>query len=193
MGNFNIRKKSANAKLKLLLYGVKDNPKLFSEFESSFKEEHYAYDNGNWGVSLGASLLYYLTAFCPKENLPQRLKIINPFSCRKKLAAQRGFELSGQWIFSPEEISAEIKTLEAVVSMNDTSIPIQHGIHLLNLAKSATKNLIFVEANHQISDYQTQLELAELLIKLHSGDIDFDSYNSCNVYKQWGKISSHAN
>lgn len=145
------------------------------------------------GLSLGASLLYYLTAFCPKENLPQRLTIINPFSCRKKLAAQRGFELSGQWIFSPEEISAEIKTLEAVVSMNDTSIPIQHGIHLLNLAKSATKNLIFVEANHQISDYQTQLELAELLIKLHSGDIDFDSYNSCNVYKQWGKISSHAN
>lgn len=50
MGNFNIRKKSANAKLKLLLYGVRDNPKLFSEFESSFKEEHYAYDNGNWGV-----------------------------------------------------------------------------------------------------------------------------------------------
>ena len=44
------RKNSAYAKLKLLVYGVKDAPEVFKEFEMDFKEEHYAYDNGNWGV-----------------------------------------------------------------------------------------------------------------------------------------------
>lgn len=45
------RKNSAYAKLKLLIYGVKDAPNVFKELESDFKEEHYAYDNGNWGVN----------------------------------------------------------------------------------------------------------------------------------------------
>ncbi len=44
------RKNSANAKLKLLVYGVKDNPEIFEKYQSLFKEEHYAYDNGNWEV-----------------------------------------------------------------------------------------------------------------------------------------------
>lgn len=44
------RKNSANAKLKLLVYGVKDNPEIFKKYQSFFKEEHYAYDNGNWNV-----------------------------------------------------------------------------------------------------------------------------------------------
>lgn len=44
------RKSSAFAKLKLLAYGVKDAPALFARNTSMFKEEHYAYDNGNWGV-----------------------------------------------------------------------------------------------------------------------------------------------
>lgn len=44
------RKNSANAKLKLLIYGVKDNPEIFKKFQKFFKEEHYAYDNGNWNV-----------------------------------------------------------------------------------------------------------------------------------------------
>lgn len=48
--NFPERKRSAHAKLKLLICGVKDNPEIFSEFANDFKEEHYAYDNGNWGV-----------------------------------------------------------------------------------------------------------------------------------------------
>lgn len=41
------RKNSANAKLKLLIYGVQDNPEIFRKFQEFFKEEHYAYDNGN--------------------------------------------------------------------------------------------------------------------------------------------------
>ena len=44
------RKQSAFAKLKLLAYGVQDAPKLFAKNASYFKEEHYAYENGNWGV-----------------------------------------------------------------------------------------------------------------------------------------------
>lgn len=41
------RKNSANAKLKLLIYGVQDNQEVFKKYEKYFKEEHYAYDNGN--------------------------------------------------------------------------------------------------------------------------------------------------
>lgn len=44
------RKNSAKAKLKLLVNGVQDNPELFKRLSFQFKEEHYAYDNGNWGV-----------------------------------------------------------------------------------------------------------------------------------------------
>lgn len=50
MNNFPERKRSAHAKLQLLIHGVKDNRELFSACEAQFKEEHYAYDNGNWGV-----------------------------------------------------------------------------------------------------------------------------------------------
>jgi hypothetical protein len=44
------KKRSAEVKFDLLIYGVQDNNKLFSRYSHSFKEEHYAYDNGNWGV-----------------------------------------------------------------------------------------------------------------------------------------------
>ena len=44
------RKQNAYAKLKLLVYGVKDAPDIFQKYQNLFKEEHYAYDNGNWGV-----------------------------------------------------------------------------------------------------------------------------------------------
>jgi hypothetical protein len=44
------RKNSAFTKLKLLINGVQDAPNIFKKFENIFKEEHYAYDNGNWGV-----------------------------------------------------------------------------------------------------------------------------------------------
>lgn len=44
------RKASAAAKFRLLVHGVKDNPQVFSKYKHVFKEEHYGYDNGNWGV-----------------------------------------------------------------------------------------------------------------------------------------------
>lgn len=44
------RSASASAKFDLLVHGVRDNENLFMKYAGSFKEEHYAYDNGNWGV-----------------------------------------------------------------------------------------------------------------------------------------------
>lgn len=44
------RKRSAQTKFDLLIYGVVDASALFSKYEHAFKEEHYAFDNGNWGV-----------------------------------------------------------------------------------------------------------------------------------------------
>lgn len=50
IASLNERKNSARSKLKLLTYGVRDNPELFDILSYRFKEEHYAYDNGNWGI-----------------------------------------------------------------------------------------------------------------------------------------------
>jgi hypothetical protein len=49
INNKGARKKSAEVKFDLLVYGVCDNDALFSRYAHTFKEEHYAYDNGNWG------------------------------------------------------------------------------------------------------------------------------------------------
>jgi transposase len=50
--SFSTRKTSARTKVQLLVHGVQDDPVLFDQL-SPFKEEHYAYDNGNWGVERG--------------------------------------------------------------------------------------------------------------------------------------------
>lgn len=44
------RSRSAQTKFDLLVYGVQDNAELFEKYSGEFKEEHYAFDNGNWGV-----------------------------------------------------------------------------------------------------------------------------------------------
>jgi len=50
-----VRKKSAAVKVRLLAHGVQDSPLAFSP-SLGFKEEHYAYDNGNWGIGRGRSV-----------------------------------------------------------------------------------------------------------------------------------------
>lgn len=50
--DFETRRNSARIKVKLLAHGVKDDRQLFGKLPQ-FKEEHYAYDNGNWGVEAG--------------------------------------------------------------------------------------------------------------------------------------------
>lgn len=49
------RRNSAQIKLKLLVNGIQDTPQLFNNLDD-FKEEHYAYDNGNWGVEAQRSV-----------------------------------------------------------------------------------------------------------------------------------------
>ncbi len=46
------RRNSARTKVKLLAHGVRDDRQLFNGL-TLVKEEHYAYDNGNWGVEAG--------------------------------------------------------------------------------------------------------------------------------------------
>lgn len=46
----NERRQSAWVKLKIMANGIQDAPEIFEQL-GSFKEEHYAYDNGNWGVA----------------------------------------------------------------------------------------------------------------------------------------------
>jgi hypothetical protein len=50
--DFATRRNSALTKVKLLAHGVRDDIQMFGELPL-FKEEHYAYDNGNWGVEPG--------------------------------------------------------------------------------------------------------------------------------------------
>lgn len=50
ISNKSSRVESARTKFDLLIYGVQDNQELFSKYSGEFKEEHYAFDNGNWGV-----------------------------------------------------------------------------------------------------------------------------------------------
>jgi hypothetical protein len=50
--SLDVRKNSARTKIKVLVHGVQDAPDIFEHFHP-YKEEHYAYDNGNWGVAQG--------------------------------------------------------------------------------------------------------------------------------------------
>lgn len=45
-----VRANSARTKAKLLAFGIQDSPDIFAD-GPSFKQDNYAYDNGNWGVS----------------------------------------------------------------------------------------------------------------------------------------------
>lgn len=49
------RRRSALVKVRLLARGVQDDAGLFSKL-GPFKEDNYAYDNGNWGVGRGRSV-----------------------------------------------------------------------------------------------------------------------------------------
>ena len=50
--NIKERRDSALVKLKLLVNGIKDARSIFNKL-NNFKEEHYGFDNGNWGINKG--------------------------------------------------------------------------------------------------------------------------------------------
>ena len=145
---------------------------------------HIKYD---WwiGISLGASILCYMTDFVPENVLPCRITAINPFFDRRELSLEKGFSLENQWDFSLDKVKTSIEIFDVVISMKDKSIPMHHGIQLLNSFNAAKKRLITVEADHQITNRKAQTELAALLLELEKKeDTDFESYNTCHVYQR---------
>ena len=160
----------------------------FTYDEGEFNPKHYNCVRNNtsewWiGISLGASVLYYLYNFA--EIKPKRITIINPFSDRKQLSIEKGFNISEQWNFAPKCMEIKVKHIDLVTSIYDKSIPMYHGIELLNKAEADTKNMIFVDADHQISNIEAQKELANCLHRVGTdrGKIS-DGYKYCNIY-QW--------
>ena len=151
--------------------------------------------NYRWwvGISLGASIMYYWLSNFPPAYIPERLTLINPFYDRKKLSVEKGFSMNGQWDISLVPLLHRLETLDVVVSLYDRSIPIYHGIKLLNASQAYHKHLIFVEADHQIKEESKQKELADMLLNIEKGASDVQ-YNYCHIYKQYGTIfTSHNN
>ena len=144
-------------------------------------------NDADWwiGISLGASLLYYSINFA-KEKKPSRITLINPFSSRKILSEERGFDLDNQWLFEPKNCKVEVNNLDVVLSTNDTKIPMYHGVELLNKTFCTNKEIIFVDGNHVINNKDAQIELANILIEneILNGGNDNERYNYCNIYKQ---------
>ena len=144
-------------------------------------------NDADWwiGISLGASLLYYSINFA-KEKKPSRITLINPFSSRKILSEEKGFDLDNQWIFEPKNCEVEVNNLDVVLSTDDTKIPMYHGVELLNNTICNNKKIIFVNGNHIIDEDEAQIELANILIKneVSNGGNNNERYNYCNIYKQ---------
>lgn len=133
------------------------------------------------GISLGASLLYYSYNFIKKDIRPKRLTIINPFSSRKILSKEKGFDLSNQWDFSPKAQEVTVKKMELITSIYDEKIPNYHGFELINKTNSKNKKIILVNSNHIIENSKVQLELSKILL---NGEIKNEKFNYCNIYKQ---------
>ncbi|MBR0428349.1 MAG: hypothetical protein IJK18_09185 [Clostridia bacterium] len=197
--------------MKKILYwaGRGQDLKILESFRNVLKKEGYEidyinieYDTGelspnqwnqvvnndaDWwiGISLGASLLYYSINFI-KKSKPSRITLINPFSSRRILSEERGFDLNNQWDFSPKDCKIEVENLELVLSQKDTKIPMYHGIELLNNTICNNKKIIFVNGDHIIDKDEAQVELAKILIKneILNGGNNNERYNYCNIYKQ---------
>ena len=143
-------------------------------------------NNADWwiGISLGASLLYYSANFVEKYK-PKRITLINPFSSRKVLSEEKGFNLDNQWVFSPKDCVLKIDNMDVVLCTYDAKIPMYHGIELLNKTICNNKKIVFVDSNHTVDDINAQIELADILIKNEglNGGNNNERYNYCNIYK----------
>lgn len=150
------------------------------------KWKQVLYNDSDWwiGISLGAALVYYSANFAEGYK-PKRITLINPFSSRKILSEEKGFDLSNQWLFSPKDCTLKIDNMDVVLSTYDTKIPMYHGIELLNKTICNNKKIVFVDSNHTIDDINAQIELADILIENESlnGGNDNERYNYCNIYK----------
>lgn len=142
------------------------------------------------GISLGASLLYHALSYIDDLYKPTRITLINPFYSRKKLSDEKGFDLRGQWEFSPIENTINVRQIELVSSVFDKKVPMYHGIKLLNKTISNDKKIIFIDAEHTINLKEAQNELAKVLCDINIIEkkekgkiINEKRYNYCNIYK----------
>lgn len=159
----------------------------YDEEELSPQKWKQVVDNdADWwiGISLGASLLDYSVNFA-RWRKPKRITLINPFSSRKILSKEKGFEFNTQWDFSPKDCKIKIDNMDVVLSTFDTKIPMYHGVELLNKTICNNKKIVFVESNHTIDNDYAQIELANILIKneVSNGGNNNERYNYCNIYK----------
>lgn len=146
-----------------------------------------AENDADWwiGISLGASLLYYSMKFTDK-NKPSRITLINPFSSREVLSQEKNFNLENQWNFAPIDYVEEVDNLDMVLSINDTRIPMYHGVELLYNTICKNKQIIFINETHTIDNENAQEELARALVNNTISDRggENERYHYCNVYKQ---------
>lgn len=137
------------------------------------------------GISLGASLLYYSMKYT-NRNKPNRITLINPFSSREVLSKEKNFNLENQWNFTPIDYAEKVNNLDLVLSINDTRIPMYHGVKILNNTICDNKQIIFIDESHTIDNKDAQIELARALEDnniLNRGGKN-ERYNYCNFYKQ---------
>lgn len=138
------------------------------------------------GISLGASLLYYSMKYTTNRNKPNRITLINPFSSREVLSKEKNFNLENQWNFTPIDYAEKVNNLDLVLSINDTRIPMYHGVKILNNTICDNKQIIFINESHTIDNKNAQIELARALESnniLNRGGKN-EGYNYCNFYKQ---------
>lgn len=137
------------------------------------------------GISLGASLLYYSMKYT-NRNKPNRITLINPFFSREVLSKEKNFNLENQWNFAPIDYAEKVNNLDLVLSINDTRIPMYHGVKILNNTICDNKQIIFINESHTIDNKNAQIELARALESnniLNRGGKN-EGYNYCNFYKQ---------
>ena len=178
----NFRKKLEEKGFKLEYINIDYDKGILNPYDWKQVVQNDAY----WwiGISLGASLLYYSMKFA-RKNKPNRITLINPFSSREILSKEKNFNLKNGWNFAPIDYRGKVKYLDMVLSINDTKIPIYHGIKLLNNTICKKKQIIFINENHTIDDEKAQAELARVLENnniLGKGGKN-ERYNYCHIYK----------
>lgn len=135
------------------------------------------------GISLGASILCSMLSIVDKNFLPNKLIAINPFYDRQVLSVEKNFSMDGQWRISLSENIGFVENFDLCLSVFDKSIPLHHGLEVLNTIKSTNKRLITVDSDHQINCNNTQIQLAKLLLNTEGNTIT-DEHNYCHVYKR---------
>lgn len=136
------------------------------------------------GLSLGASLLCHVFPFADKSLRPFRITAINPFFDRCELACQKNFSMIGQWDFTLADSRIKIPLFDAVLSLADQAIPMEHGMRLSASVTADANHLITVRADHQLTDNSAQRELARILHAITEGIILPDGTDHCHIYKQ---------